>query len=425
MKTTIILVLTAITVAAFAFHRQGRLTELKEETRRLDQHTPVSSTTRSGDKKVEAIPDAPAAQVELVCETMMEAFIAFQDRSRGRDPEMAERMKRLLLAAKDLSARDMAKVMDTLFTDSRLTGMERDEIIRACYEVLGGTAPFAWREYLRSRRDLPDWQNLFEAATRQCMAADSKRTLAMIEQEKARGNPEVATTGIRSSVLLALAASDPDKMLALAVSPELAADPDALAHLGGFVDDQLKKPADHHRFLEALRRAQEKKTSPVLDTIRKDYVREMGNQLAAWPADEAIMLVDSAFSSAERFQVAEQCASRGDLTDPDKWIDWFLNIDPAEWAAWSRQQNNPYKHPLVRQLASRSIQDADLPATWLEKIPPGSLRDEATLEFAWMIADRDPDRAAGYLEQLPATEGKQRLVKKIEEAGRKGSTPAR
>jgi hypothetical protein len=139
MKTTIILVLTVIAVAAFAFHRQGRLTEMKE--------------------------------------------------------------------------------------------------------VLGGTAPFAWREYLVSHRDLPDWQNLFEAATRQCMRADSKRTLELIEQELARGNPEVATTNMRQSLLLALATSDPDKMLARAVSPELAADPDALAHLGGFGDDKPKKPA--------------------------------------------------------------------------------------------------------------------------------------------------------------------------------------
>jgi hypothetical protein len=390
--------------------------ELKEETRRLEAHTSLSPTTRSNDKAVETVPDAPAAQVELVCETMVEAFIAFRDRSRGEDPDYPERMKRLLLAAKDLSARDMAKVMNALFNDTRIAGVERDEIIRACHEVMGGASPFVWREYLGSHRDLPDWQNLFEAATRLCMRTDSKRALALIEQEKARGNPEVATTGIRSSVLLALASSDPDKMLALALSPELAAHPDALAHLGGAVDDQLKKPSDHLRFLAALRRAQEKNPSPVLDTIRKDYVREMGQRFYNWSSDEAITLIDSEFTLDERFQVAEQCAFRGDLSDTDKWIDWFLKIDPAEWAKWSRQQNNPYKHPLVRQIASRSIQDAELPAKWLEKIPPGQLRDEATLEYAWMIADRDPERAAGYLDQLPATAGKQNLVRKIEEA---------
>lgn len=425
MKTTIILVLTAIAVTAVAYHRQGRLTELKEENRRLEKQTSASPMTLSRDKTIEAVPDAPAAQVELVCETMVEAFIAFQDRSRGTDPEKAERAKRLVLAVKDLSARDMAKVINTLFSDSRMASLEREEIIQACSEIMGGTAPFAWREYLRFNRDLPDWQNLFEDATRQCMVADSKRTLAMIEQETAGGKPEVATTNMRQSVLLALAASDPDKMLARAVSPELAADPDALAHLGGFVDDQFKKPADHQRFLAALRRAQEKNPSPVLDTIRQDYVREMGQQLSDWPAYDAITLIDSEFTPSERFQIAEKRAHLGDLTEADKWIDWYLKIDPAEWTAWSKQQNIQNKHPLVRQIASRSIEDADLPAKWLVKIPPGGLRDEATLEYAWMIADRDPERAASYLEQLPATKGKQRLVGKIEEARQKDGTEAR
>jgi hypothetical protein len=421
MKTTFVLVLTVIAVAAFAFLRQGRLTELKEKTRMLESQSSVSPSPRSRQTPDEERPDADAAQVELVCETMVEAFIAFQDRSRGGDPE---RIKRLLFAAKDLSARDIAKVMNTLSNDARLAGVERDDIIRGCHEVLGGASPFAWRECLGSHRELPDWQNCFEDATRQCMQADEERTLALIEQEKSRGNPEVATTGIRQSVLLALAASDPDKMLARALSPELAADPDALAHLGAAVSGQLKKPDDHQRFFDALRRAQEKNPSPVLETIRKDYVRELSNRLDAWPADEALPLIDSEFTSAERFQVAEQCSSRGDLTEPDKWIDWFLKIDPAEWAAWSKQQNNRYTHPLVRQIASRSMQDADLPAKWLEKIPPGPMRDEATLEYAWMIANRDPERAASYLDRLPQTKGKQNLVGKIKEARQENGSPA-
>jgi hypothetical protein len=422
MKTTITLVLTTVAVAAIAFHRQGRLSELKEETRMLERKSSVSTSTRSRQEPAVEHADAPAEQVELVRESMVDAFIAYKDRSSVRDPE---KMKRLYLAAKDLSASNIATVMHALASDTRLAGVERDDIVRACHEIFGSIAPFSWREYLTSHRNLPDWQNLFEAACRDCMRADSKRALALIEQETARGNPEVATTGIRSSVLLALAASDPDKMLARAVSPELATDPDALAHLGGFVDDQLKSPADHQRFLAAMRRAQEKTPSPVLDTIRKDYVREMGQRFYNWPAYDAITLIDSEFSSAERFQVAEQIASRGDLTDPDKWIDWFLKIDPAEWAAWTNQQKNRYTHPLVRQIASRSIQDAELPAKWLEKIPPGQLRDEATLEYAWMIADRDPDRAAGYLDQLPTTKGKQNLVKKIDKTRQKSGAQER
>jgi hypothetical protein len=55
----------------------------------------------------------------------------------------------------------------------------------------------------------------------------------------------------------------------------------------------------------------------------------------------------------------------------------------------------------------------------------GQLRDEATLEYAWMIADRDPERAASYLDQLPQTEGKQNLEGKIKHARQESGSPAR
>jgi hypothetical protein len=389
-----------------------------EETRRLEN--PSAESPSEGPRRTPDQPqkDAPREQVELVREAVMETLLALQDPARGRAPEQAERTKRLLHAAKDLSARDMETVMTALLSDARLAGVACDEIIRSCHELFSEVAPFSWREYLVAHRELPDWQRLFEAACRNCLREDGKRALALIEEETARENPEVATSGIRTSVLLELAVHDPDKMLARAVSPELAADPDALAHLGGFVDDRFETPADHRRFLAALRRAQEKNPSPVLTKIREDYTREMAGRFAGWPATEAILLLDSELTPDERFLFAEQSASRVDLSDPEQWVDWFLKIDPAEWSAWTTRMGSHSKHPLVRQIESRAIKDSDLPATWLGRIPAGALRDEATLGYAWMIADRDPDRAARYLGELPDTKGKQNLVKKIGKARR-------
>jgi hypothetical protein len=151
------------------------------------------------------------AQVELVSETMVEAFSAFRDRRQDTKQEEESIKRRPLLAAKDLSTRDIAKLMDSLLSDARLTGVERHEITWVCHQVMGGAAPFVWREYLISHRDLPDWQKLLEVATRQCVMADFKRTLEMTEQEKSRANPEIATTGMRSSMLLALADRDPKR----------------------------------------------------------------------------------------------------------------------------------------------------------------------------------------------------------------------
>jgi hypothetical protein len=163
----------------------------------------------------------------------------------------------------------------------------------------------------------------------------------------------------------------------------------------------------------------------VLDKIREDYVRSIAGQLPVWPFEEMKTLVDGEFTRNEKLLVIEKASHRGDLDDRRNWADWFLNVDPVEWDSWISTQPQRFKHPVIRFLSDWAREDAAASYAWLEKIPPGQLRDEATLEYAWTIADRDPVRAAGYLDQLPSTNGKQNLVKKIEEAGRKGSSPAR
>ncbi|HSP42082.1 MAG TPA: hypothetical protein VLO11_04375, partial [Luteolibacter sp.] len=121
----------------------------------------------------------------------------------------------------------------------------------------------------------------------------------------------------------------------------------------------------------------------------------------------------------------ELSSHRGDLDDRKKWADWFLGIDPGDWNSWIATRPQRFKHPVVHMLSDWAREDAAASSSWLEKIPPGQLRDEATLEYAWTIADRDPERAAGYLDQLPATSGKQRLVGKIEEARQHGGSQVR
>ncbi|MES2924433.1 MAG: hypothetical protein V4819_22970 [Verrucomicrobiota bacterium] len=414
-----ILIATAILAAVgFAIVQQSKLSDLKAETARLEAGKTPSAVKRA-DRSLPAaeVPrQATAAQIELVRGTMAEALVAFQKRTSHPDPE---RMKQLLLAVRDFSGKDIARLLALLRDDPRLAGLEADKIVDACREIFSEAAPFAWRDYLESHRDLPDWQKLFDSAVSNCLKADGKRAIEQFEEETARGNRDFATSGIRTGVLLKLVASDPDKMLAMAASPEFAADPDALAHLGGFVDDQLKKPEDHLRFLAALRRATGKNPdSPLWQTVRKDYVREMSNQLQMWPFEPMKTLVDGEFTREEKWLVAEQASHRGDLEDKSKWADWFLGIDPAEWDRWAAGQPQRLLHPVIGMLGDWGRNDVAAASAWVEKLPPGDLRSKAVLEHAWSIADRDPDRAAGYLGELPESKGKQNLVKKIGKAKR-------
>lgn len=416
MKPSVILTVTAVLVATVTVHRHRHLSALKEETQHLAQPDKLPP---SGPRRhvVESSADAPKEQAELVRETLIE-FLTSQIRPGGPGLENTERGKQFLLAAMIFSARDISTVVDSLQADPRMAGASGEKIVPGCHELFGDVAPFAWREYLTTRRDLPNWQDLFNQVSRNCLRVDGRRALTMIEREAAQGNTAVATTAIRSSMLQELATTDPDKMLQLAASPDFTADPDALLHLGGFVDDRFESPADHSRFLSALQRAQEKNPSPLLTTIREDYTREMAGQFSGWPAADAISLIDSQFTPDERFAVAEQSASRIDLVDKEQWVDWFLKIDTEEWSAWAKRHGHPSKHPLVRQIESQAIKDSQTPRQWLEKIPPGPLKDEAVLAYCWMIADRDPGLAAGYLDRIPPDKRKQDLIRKIGEAKR-------
>lgn len=413
----ILIAIFVVAATGIAILQHLKLTDLQAETARLEAGKTTSATKRT-DRSLPATEihtEASTEQIEFVREAMIEAIVSFHKRTARNDPE---RMKQLMLAVREFSGNDIARLIELLHGDPRLAGLAAGQGVDACREIFAEAAPFAWKDYLEAHRDLPEWQNLFDAAVRNCLREDGKRTLAMIEKETARGNPNVATTGIRSSVLLELATSDPDKMLAMAASPEFTADPDALAHLGGASASTIQDLSGHQHFLAALQRAQEKNPSPALTKIREDYLSNMAQQLSDWPPADAISLIESGLTPDEQFSTVAAPARVSDLPDPEKWIDWFLKIDPKEWAAWTQRKGTRDRHPLVSQIESRAIQDLQAPSEWLKKIPPGDLRDEATLSYAWMIADRDPDRAASYLGELPESKGKQNLVKKIGKAKR-------
>lgn len=263
-----ILIATAMVAAVgIAIVQHSRLSDLHAENASLEAGRTTLAMKRDGRSRLATATqrEATAAQIELVHETMIEAMVAYKNRIARPD---SGRMKQVFLAASDFSSGDIARFVELLRGDPRLAGAEADEIADVCHYIFSDAAPFAWRDYLMANRDLPNWQNLFDSAFRMCLHADSRRAIKTFEEEFARGNRDYATTTIRTSVLLKLAVSDPDKMLALAVSPELAADPDALANLGGFIANGIDTPSDHQHYLTAMWRAQERNPSPLLEKIR-------------------------------------------------------------------------------------------------------------------------------------------------------------
>jgi hypothetical protein len=424
MKRLLLLSAVIVLVSGIAFFQNRRLAELRDDHAELKRRSQAESFvgTAAAVEKT-SVAGVSEEQVTEVHEWMVDLIVAFRAAKeagrRDANPEAQARMKDILLIAKDFSAENVGALIEALRADARLGEMTFEERLEACFELFMDVAPKAFLDYLEAHRDLPDWQQRFDRCYRAWLAASPQEAIERFEEEK--GSTDYATTSARQSAMLALAASDPDRMLEMAMSPEFAADPDALAHLGGFVDDRLETPADHLRFMAALRRAEAKDPdSALLKTVRRDYVREMTGQVEQWRVEDVRTLVDGEFTPEERFQVMDRASHRGDLDEWKNWGDWFLKVDPKEWDQWvARQTKNFPRHPAVGLLCNWARHDPDSAAKWLEAMPASELRSAAVLEYAWTIADRDPVAAEAYVDELPDSKGKRRLLKKIKEADEK------
>ena len=205
-------------------------------------------------------------------------------------------------------------------------------------------------------------------------------------------------------------------MLARAMTPEFASDPEILSHLGGFVASSLKDPSEHQRFLTALsRRQRDNEPSPRLAKIRAEYLAGLSQSLAEFTFEDTSVLIDSEFTPAEKLAAVATLSNRGDLSEPAKWADWLLKIDSPTWENWKAAKGTKDRYPATEVLSNWARQDYQAAAKWLENVPDGPLKADMSLEYAWNITGIDPLKAATYLPQLPVGETRTNLVNKIAE----------
>ena len=274
--------------------------------------------------------------------------------------------------------------------------------------------PFQMLIFLEESRDLLGWETLFNQGFEQCLISDPSEALLLYENGIKAKKAEFQTSRIRTEVLNALARWQPDRMLELALRSEFQDDPEALNYLGSRAEAQMGNPVEAVQFLEALDRKLEKESElTFLQELRGDFVNAMSER----PFGEVKEFVSLAFDRQEQLQFfAQHNAIRGygERGEWNQWGDWFLEIEPSEWKEWAGESRQEGKHPLVTLIRNSAQRNRSFGESYLKRIPEGPLRDEATLEFALGLAGWQPERAAVYLEELPDSEGKTKLEKKIE-----------
>ena len=81
---------------------------------------------------------------------------------------------------------------------------------------------------------------------------------------------------------------------------------------------------EHLDFLTALTAAESRAPhSPVLATIRKEYIDELPNRLDELPFDQAVEILDHGFNAADRLKIANKLANHKNLTEPERWGKWM------------------------------------------------------------------------------------------------------
>lgn len=423
-----ILAIIAILTAAVSLGiiQDSKLRALKRESASLEERSasPPREHPATSPESPTAVDRVSPAERDLFREDFVSALLAFKSRTRpaGTDPVALRR--KMLLAAARFESEDIEQMFQQLRADPRLGDLSRDELFGSLMGIFAETAGAATMTFLEGHRDVPDWHARFAQCQRQYLIANPREAIRDFEQRSAAGNPDLADSGIRQNILIEEARIDPDRMLARAVSPDFASDADALARLGSFVASTLNEPSEHQRFLAALRRAQAgADPHPQLEKIRAEYVAGLSNSLVDFTFEDSSALVDSEFTPDEKLALAGTASPRGDLSEPAKWADWFLKIDPEAWKEWNARKGTKGKHPASDIVSNWAQSDYQAAGKWLESVPAGELKLEMSLEYAWRIAGIDPDHAATYLHELPESKAKRNLIKKIAE-NRKAKDPA-
>ena len=283
------------------------------------------------------------------------------------------------------------------------------------HEIFVDTIPFEVMDYVENNPNLQQDEFLFVNAFRKSLQQDLPRAMKRYEEGVEMGDPKFQTSSIRSSLLIGLAPNHTEQMLNLAISPEFQADTDAVMHLGGFLDDRLETPEEFMNFLFTVERVMDEKgDSEFLQTVRKDFIRESQQKIRNWNFEGVEQFVSGAMSQDEQFGFLANTRNIAGFEEPEKWADWFQKITLDDWRDWAGDDPALKKHPLESLIQNATRGNlVDLGEKVLTQMAKGELRNEVMLTFAWSLADRYPEKAATYLDQLPQSKGRKRLVKKI------------
>ena len=302
MKPAFIITAIFAAAATIGTWQNSRLSHLKQQSVSLETRATQPVSVRSPRSPEPTVKPISQAEQDAFCEQVITELLAHMEHSNRDVPDQAERRRNWLLTSAKFSAADIERCLQKLRADPRLAGLLNEtETIQLCLQVFAETGPFAAMKFLEGHREMPEWAAHYAVCFNGFLVANPRDAIRWFDQQTALGNPDIANSSVRQSILIRESRIDPDKMLARAISPAFTSDPETLTSLGGFVASTLKEPSEHQQFLAALRRMQKGgDLSPEVGKIRAEYIGGLSQKFYDFRFEESSAMVDSEFTLDEK-----------------------------------------------------------------------------------------------------------------------------
>ncbi|WP_338286306.1 hypothetical protein [Luteolibacter sp. LG18] len=276
-----------------------------------------------------------------------------------------------------ISPETLAEVIKELGQDPRF----KDD---AEYAILGHYVEIQPRAAIEIALGMPSrfdqnrfiYQNFLNAISELHDVWASKDPVASLQwlQSENSGIPEELHNRMFGNACRSLAYADPQATIAGILGDDHVDD----GAIGQDIGRGMNSPDPIKAFFKA---ADELATDPSLDadriaSIRRGVADGMSILFFDQPFSTVTDLVNECLTADEKIAFVNRCNEQGTIVDSAKWASWLTTFEPSQMDSATAPP-----HPLVTRMESWAYEDPNGAGAWLDGMPDGPLKDQASAAY--------------------------------------------
>ncbi|MES2705355.1 MAG: hypothetical protein V4726_02015 [Verrucomicrobiota bacterium] len=335
------------------------------------------------------------------------------ERKGPPDLESQARIMRVMENLLELRGDDFKVLLDAFRTDSTLTGDTRQELVGMAVMMLGRQNPQSALDLLAESR-----QELLTGGRSGFMVGMCLQGLAQKDPAAAlawmEAHRDMVDDQARRQAMQGVAMKDPELAMKTMLDPK-DGDKQDIRPIAGGMAASLPDAAARDALLATMRKAtqgitpepdspESTETGKRAAQLRDGVLGGIGARLTEDSFEKAKTWLESGtLSEEEKARVIDGIAGSLYAKDPAPWLEWMAKNLSGERMSAKLQQIIP----------AWTSQDFNAVGAWLNGQPAGKTRDEAILSFAETLQPHEPEAAQRWLESLPESPKKQKIMDKL------------